>query len=81
MMLTLFAMLFYSKAAAARGNLAESRLFGALAVIVVIGQACFLARGAALPNIWDASEYKELFIALGLACFAIDVTIRRRIAD
>ena len=47
-------------------------LFGAVAFAIAAGQAAFLARGHLLPNIWDASEHKELFIALGLACAALD---------
>ncbi|HEV2745933.1 MAG TPA: hypothetical protein VGW34_01375 [Allosphingosinicella sp.] len=78
MMLTVLVMAAYAKAAAARGDRGESLLFAAMAAAITLGQAAFLARGAAMTQIWDASEYKELFIALGLLCFAIDATVRRR---
>jgi hypothetical protein len=74
--LTLFAMLVWAGAAARRGDRRESRLFAALAVAVAMGQAAFLLRGHLMPDIWDASEYKELFIALGLACWAGGVATR-----
>ena len=81
MMLTLFVMLFYSRAAAGRGDSGESRLFAFLAAAVVGGQAAFLGWGHLVPDIWAPSEYKELFIALGFAAYALDVNLRvRRVA-
>ena len=78
MMLTLFVMLFYARAAAGRGDAGECRLFGFLAAAVVAGQAAFLGWGHLQPDIWDASEYKELFIALGFAAYAFEVNRRVR---
>lgn len=74
--LTLFALAAWSGAAARRGERGESRLFALLAVSVAAGQAIFLLRGHLMPDIWDASEFKELFIALGLACWAAGVATR-----
>jgi hypothetical protein len=74
--LTLFALALWSRAAAGRGDRGESRLFALLAIAVAAGQAAFLLRGHLMPDIWDASEYKELFIALGLACWAAGVATR-----
>ena len=76
MMISLFVFAFYSRAARRRGDRGESWLFGSLAAAVVAGQAAFLTWGHLQPDIWDASEYKELFIALGLAAYAVGVTIR-----
>jgi hypothetical protein len=74
--LTVLAMLAWARAAARRGDQSESRLFAAIAVAVTAGQAAFLLRGQLMPDIWDASEFKELFIALGLACWAAGVATR-----
>jgi hypothetical protein len=74
--LTLFALAAWSRAAERRGDGGESRLFVLLALSVAAGQAIFLVRGHLMPDIWDASEYKELFIALGLACWAAGVATR-----
>jgi hypothetical protein len=78
MMLTVFVMFFYARAAARRGDQGEARLFGFLAGAVVAGQAVFLGWGHLQPDIWDASEYKELFIALGFAAYAFEVNRRVR---
>ena len=71
-------MLLWASAGFRRGDRGEAMLFGTLAVAVIAGQSVVLALGHRLPDIWDASEYKEMFIAVGLACFAFDVTDRRR---
>ena len=73
---TLFALFVWARAAARRGDRGESRLFVVLAVAVAAGQAAFLLHGQTMPDIWDASEYKELFIAIGLACWAAGVATR-----
>jgi hypothetical protein len=74
--LTLFALALWSRAAGERGDRAESRLFALLAIAVAAGQSAFLLRGHLMPDIWDASEFKELFIALGLACWAAGAAMR-----
>lgn len=73
MMLTVLVCAFYARAAGERG---EGGLFALLAVAVVAGQAAFLAWGHLLPFMWDASEYKELFLATGLAAWAVDAVLR-----
>jgi hypothetical protein len=73
--LTQFVLLSYARTAPGRG---ERLLFLGLAASVAAGQAAFLAAGHLMPQIWDASEYKELFIAIGLACYAADVALRER---
>ena len=76
MMLTVLVMVFYAWAAAARGARTEAALFSIVALAVTGGQAAVLAGGHLLPNIWDPSEYKELFIALGLSASAADLALR-----
>ena len=77
MMLTVFVMAFYALAAARRGRSGEALLFAAIADAVLLGQLLFLMRGHLSIEIYDASEYKELFIALGLACFAAAAAFSR----
>ncbi len=78
MMLTVFVMAWYARAAQVRGARAEAALFSVIALAVIAGQATFVAGGHLLPNIWDASEYKEFFIALGLAAWAGDMATRAK---
>ena len=77
MMLTVAAAACYARAAQRRGAVAEAALFVALAAAVAIGQAAFLAAGHLMPKMWDASEYKELFIAAGLGAWAVDAALLR----
>jgi hypothetical protein len=72
MMLTVLVCLFYARAAHGRGDRREAALFAAIGVAVVAGQAAFLAWGHLLPYMWDASEYKELFLTTGLAAWGVD---------
>jgi hypothetical protein len=78
MMLTVFVTIAYALAASARGARAEAAIFATISVALVAGQAAVLAAGHTLPNIWDPSEYKELFIALGLFAAAADLALRAR---
>lgn len=83
MMVTVLVAGCFARSACRQGSRSDAALFAAIAAIVIAGQAAFLARGHLLPNIWDASEYKELFIALGLfafACEAAHVSGKRRVA-
>lgn len=80
MMLTVLVCACCARAAAARGKRAEAGLFALTAVSVLAGQAVFLAHAHVLPNLWDPSEYKELFIAIGLAAYAADAAWRSRVA-
>jgi len=73
MMITALVLGFYARAASRRGETGESRLFAGLTLAVIAGQAVFLAWGGHQSNIWEASEYKELFIAIGFAAYALGV--------
>ncbi len=77
-MVTLFVLLAYAAAAGRRGSGEERLLFLFLAGGVAAGQALVLAHGPAMPQIPNATEFKEFFIALGLASFAAGATAARR---
>jgi hypothetical protein len=76
-MATVLALAAWALAARRRGDGGESRLFALLAAATGLGLVVLLAFGPRSINIWDASEYKELFIALGLFAFALQVRRRR----
>lgn len=67
---SIFALLAFAWNAAARKDRTESLLFAFLAFATSAGQATFLAYGDRMEAIPNATEFKEFFIALGLACFA-----------
>lgn len=76
-MVTLFVLIAYAQAATRRGDKAERLLFLFLAASVAAGQAAFLAYGSTMIQLPNATEFKEFFIALGLACFAFTACARR----
>jgi hypothetical protein len=76
--MTVLIVLCYARAAYNRGSRPEMMLFIAMAVLVVVAQGIFLIRGSNFIRLWDVTEYKELFIAIGLALFAWEATVRLR---
>ena len=76
-LLALWALLAWARAAARRSDGREQALFLAAALAVLAGQALFLAFGSAMPDLPDATEYKEYFIALGFAWYAATVAFPR----
>jgi hypothetical protein len=75
--LAVLILLFYAKAARERGDRAEMTLFGVLAAFVIVSQAIFLAAPASFAaNTWTISEYRELFLAAGLAVYSWETTRR-----
>jgi hypothetical protein len=74
--ITLVILACYAKAAWDRRDRAEIALFGAIAVFVVIAQSVFLMLGANFVRMWDAAEYMELFMAIGLGLFTAETTAR-----
>ena len=64
------ALLAWARAAARRGDRAERLIWLAAAGIVIVGQLLFLDLGGSMIEVPDASEYKEMFIALGFAWYA-----------
>ncbi len=75
-MITLFVLLAYAASDGRRGNGKERLLFLFLAGGVAAGQGLVLAYGPAMPQIPNATEFKEFFIALGLAWFAFGAVER-----
>ena len=70
-------LLAWWAAAARRGDGAERILFLVLAGSVAAGQAAFLALGHRMTEVPNATEFKEFFIALGLAAFGLNLFARR----
>lgn len=77
-MTTIFVLLVYARAAGRRQSGSECALFLFLATAVAAGQAAFLIYGPALGYVTNTTEFKEFFIALGLACYAFDAAGRSR---
>ena len=75
---TLFAMIVFAISAKRAGQTGEHRLFSAIAVMIVIGQLLVLIYGRQMLDVPDATEFRELFISIGLfafaAYYAFDVT-------
>lgn len=69
----------YLRAAWERLDARELALFGACAVFILLAQPMFLLLGERFVRMWDASEYVELFIALGLSFYAAE-TIKKLVA-
>lgn len=69
-MFGVLAMAVFARSAWRRGDGHEAVLFALMAATVAIGQVAVLAFGPSMIEIFDATEYREFFIALGLACFA-----------
>lgn len=74
--LTLAILVCYVKAAWDRGDAREIALFGTVAAFIVLVQPLFLVLGDRFVRMWDASEYVELFIALGLAFYTAETITR-----
>lgn len=66
----LFAMLIFAAGAKRDGRTSEFRLFGAVAAIIAIGQLIVLHFGPQMLDVPDATEFRELFISIGLFAFA-----------
>jgi hypothetical protein len=79
-MLAFFAFLAWAHAAAARGDRREQGLFIAAALVLAIGQALMLLYGKGMIELPDSTEYKEFFIALGFAGYAITAARGERIS-
>lgn len=68
--LTIFAMAAFARDAMRCGARSEAALFAALGVSVAAGQIVFLIAGDRMIEMFDATEWKEFYLALGLAWFA-----------
>lgn len=76
--IALLVMLAFAQAARRRGDIGEASLFGFLAVGIMAGQAIFLALGQRMIEIPNATEFKELFISIGIGWYAMERFARRR---
>jgi branched-subunit amino acid transport protein len=68
----LLAMLVYAGAAKKRHDGQEFALFLFLAASIVLTQGIFLIFGVRMPEVGNATEFKELFITIGLCWYGID---------
>ncbi|MCV9963013.1 hypothetical protein OIU34_13980 [Pararhizobium sp. BT-229] len=70
MMMTVIILLVLANSALQNGLWQEFLLFAGVAIAIVSVQELFLVESARLLRLWDPTEYKELFIAAGLALYA-----------
>lgn len=68
--LTLFAMLVFALSARRNGKKAEAALFAGIAALIGAGQVLILYLGPNMLDLPDATEFRELFISIGLFAFA-----------
>ncbi len=69
-MMTVIILLVLANAALKNGLWREFLLFAGIAISVVAMQELFLVEADRLVRLWDPTEYKELFIGIGLALYA-----------
>lgn len=69
-MIGFLAMLTFAACASRQGWIGEARLFLALAVLIAVGQFLILIMGPQMTDIPDPTEFRELFISIGLFGFA-----------
>ncbi len=69
-MMTVIILLVLANSALQHGLWQEFLLFAGVATSIVAMQELFLVDSARLVRLWDPTEYKELFIAAGLALYA-----------
>lgn len=74
--LTLALLACYLKAAWDRREFGDSALYGASTLFILLAQPMFLVRGEHFVRMWDASEYVELFIAIGLVFYTAETMTR-----
>ncbi|NNC73495.1 MAG: hypothetical protein HKN78_11560 [Sphingomonadaceae bacterium] len=75
-MIGALAMLAFARSARTNGCVGEALLFTLAALLVAIGQIAILILGPTMVEIFDATEYREFFIALGLAMFGYELARR-----
>ncbi len=76
--LTLFIIACYIKAAWDRRDTGEAALLAAIALFVTVAQPLYLLLGHRFVRMWDASEYVELFMAVGMALYTWQTIARLR---
>lgn len=77
--LTIGIVLYYALAARREGRIGEALFCAAMIALIIAGQSLFLGLGDRFVRLWDVTEYKEFFIALGLAVWAAETFQRLRV--
>lgn len=77
--LTIGIVLYYAFTARRAGRIGEALFCAAMIALIIAGQALFLGLGDRFVRLWDVTEYKEFFIALGLAIWAAETFRRLRV--
>ncbi|WP_438749897.1 hypothetical protein [Pararhizobium sp. O133] len=80
MMMTVIILLVLANGALRNSLWQEFLLFAGVAISIVAIQELFLVEPARLVRLWDPTEYKELFVAAGLALYGGQVWWRLRVA-
>ncbi|MXP61775.1 hypothetical protein E0493_00235 [Roseomonas sp. M0104] len=68
-MVLILSLVIVVQAARTAPNRGEATLFSAIAAMLALSQLLLIAFGDHLVRLWDPTEYKELFIGLGFACY------------
>ncbi|HEV7309822.1 hypothetical protein [Ensifer sp.] len=77
-MMTVIMLLVIADSALRRGHWREFMLLTVGAILIVGIQELFVLKASELVRLWDPTEYKELFIALGLAIDGFETWSRLR---
>jgi hypothetical protein len=75
-LVTLFILACYVKAAWDRSDRREMMIFGSLMALLVIAQPLFLAFGDRMIRMWDVGEYMELLMITGMFVYSWQTTRR-----
>jgi hypothetical protein len=76
--LTVGIVVYFALQARRQGRFVEAILCASMAAAIVVAQFLFIAFGDRFVRIWDITEYKELFIALGLFVWTVEMFDRLR---
>ncbi|MDJ0390958.1 hypothetical protein QMO56_22835 [Roseomonas sp. E05] len=75
-MVLILSLVIVIRAAMTAPGRGEMALFAVAALLLVLSQVLLIAFGDRLVRLWDPTEYKELFIGLGFACYGGEVAFR-----
>ena len=76
--MTVIILLVIADIALRAGHWREFIVLTAGAVLIVAIQELFILQASTLVRLWDPTEYKEFFIALGLAIYGFETWARLR---
>ncbi|KSV76508.1 hypothetical protein N185_15240 [Sinorhizobium sp. GW3] len=77
-MMTVIILLMVADIALRAGHWREFIVLTAGAILIVAIQELFILQASTLVRLWDPTEYKEFFIALGLAIYGFETWSRLR---